>query len=280
MTAIAPPGSRRPRRRGRLVLLVALLVIVAVAVPAGVGAAMWRAYTRRQPTVTDAVPAMDRAIADVLAAAGPDPAVAVTGMVRVAVCRLDAIRTGGRYNRVASLYTTRGDEDTLITRITQALPAGYRASRGAGPAGQAAPMTADAGRDVHLSVRQAGYGWVTATAATGCTTGPGNVITSSPGPGEPGLAAITGVLTQLGTRLASAHRNSLTCPAGAIVTIAAVSATTSTEHVADRVQVPPGARRISLSTDEVAYRQGAVSLVVAVSDDGTAITVRHTVEDC
>jgi hypothetical protein len=280
VTAVAPPASRQPGRRGRLVLLVALLVIVAIAVPAGVGVAMWRAYTRRQPTVTDAIPAMDRAIADVLAAAGPDPAVAVTGVVRVAVCRLDPIRAGGHYNRVASLYTIRGDEDTLITRITQALPAVYHASRQAASLGQAAPMTADAGRNVHLSVRQAGYGWITATAATGCTSGPGNVITGSPGPGEPGLAAITSVLTQFGTRLASAHRNTLTCPAGAIVTIAAVSTPTNTEHVADRVPVPPGVRRIALSTDEVAYRQGAISLVVAVSDDGTAITVRHTVESC
>jgi hypothetical protein len=174
---VAPPGSGRSGRRPRWWLLVAVLVLVAVAAPAGVGVAMWRAYTRRQPTVTDAIPAMDRAIVDVLAAAGPDPAVAVTSVVRVAVCQLDPIRAGGRYNRVASLYTARGEEDTLITRITQALPAGYRASRQAASPGQAAPMTADAGRNVHLSVRQAGYGWITATAATGCTTGPSDVIT-------------------------------------------------------------------------------------------------------
>jgi hypothetical protein len=130
---------------------------------------------------------------------------------------------------------------------------------------------------VHLSVRQLGYGWLTATAATGCTTGPPGALTATAGPGEPELGAVTDLLTRLGTRPATIHKIDLTCPTGQTTTIAAVSQPTNTGNVADRAAaVVTGRREYTYGPDKIAYRDGPVSTIVAVSDDGTAITVRRT----
>jgi hypothetical protein len=268
--------GQNQRMSVRIRWLLTLFVVVAVTVQMGLIVTLWRLHTAHQPTVTDDMPAMDRAVVDTLGAAGPDPAVAVTGIVRAATCKLDALRTGGRYTRAASLYATRGDEDALITRIAQALPAAYHPRREPPPPGAAAPLSADVGHGIHLSVRQLGNGWITATAATGCTTGPAQALNGSPSPGDPGLTAVTEVLTQLGTRPASIHKVVLACPTGQITTVAAVSQPTNTDNVADRLPPRANGRRYTYGPDKVAYRDGTTSLVVAISDDGSAITVRRT----
>lgn len=256
--------------------LLALLVVAAVAAQAGLGVVLWRRHTAHQPKVTADIPTMDRAIVDTLAAAGPDPAVAVTSIVRAAACKLDVLSSCGRYTRSASLYTVRGNEDALITRIAQGLPAGYHPRREPPAAGAAAALSADVGRRVHLSVRHLGYGWITATATTDCTTGTSRPINDSPAPGDPALTTITDELTALGTRPASVHQVVLACPSGQITTIAAVSQPTNTDNLADRLPPRTARREYTFGPDKVAYRDGASSLIVAVSDDGTAITVRHT----
>jgi hypothetical protein len=112
-----------------VIWVLAPLVVVAGGVAAG--AAWWRWDTARQPTVGDAVAVMDRAVADAVVAAGPEAAVAVSSVVRSAVCRINAFRQGGVFTANADLYTDPGGEDGLITVMAQRLSPAYPVRRGA-----------------------------------------------------------------------------------------------------------------------------------------------------
>ncbi|MFD0578040.1 hypothetical protein [Dactylosporangium darangshiense] len=257
--------------------LLAVSVLAALALLAGAAVGVWRWQASRDPKVDTALPDMDRALADVLAAAGDEPAVAVNGLVRAATCPLGVLRTGGRYSRTAELYVAGGDEDTLIGRIAQRLPATYQAHRDTVTSGSAPPLTADLAGGVRVSVRQLGIGWLVADAATGCVAGPATTPDSAPPPEDPAVPAITTLLDSLGTAPAILTTTTLDCPAGQIRTVAAISRSTDSGRLADRLTVPAGARTyLAAGSNRVAYRDGTASIIVAASDDGTAITVRRT----
>jgi hypothetical protein len=61
--------------------------------------------------------------------------------------------------------------------------------------------------------------------------------------------------------------------------VAAVSRPTDSARLDQRLTtVPAGAHRFAAgSANRVAYRDGPVSVVVAASDDSTAVTIQHTV---
>ena len=239
--------------------------------------AWWRWDTARQPVVTDAVPAMRRAVADAVLAAGPAAAVAVSGVVRSSRCRINAVRAGAIFTIRADLYTDIGGEEALITGIAGQLSGSYPVSRGTAGAG-VRPLEADAGQGVRLAVRRIGPGWVTVTARTGCSRGTDPVRPSSP-PGGPGTAAITAAFAALGTRSASFVTHQLDCPQSSLTTVAAVSEPADSARLAERLTtaLPAGARIFaSGDSNRIAYRDGAVSVIVAASDDGTTITSQHT----
>jgi hypothetical protein len=67
---------------------------------------------------------------------------------------------------------------------------------------------------------------------------------------------------------------------GELVTVASVSEPVDTAALQARIAdvVPAGARQFaSGEAHRVAYRDGPVSIVVAAVDDGTAVTVQHTI---
>jgi len=261
--------------RSRRLLGASVLTVLVVA--AGAAIAAWRWDASRDPKVGTAIPDMDRAVSDVLTAAGDAPAIAVSGLVRAATCPLGLLRTGGRYSRTAELYVAGGDEDALIGRIADRLPTAYRAQRSTSSSGSAQPLSADVSSGVRLSVRQLGPGWVVVDAATGCVAGPAATDDSSPATGDPAIPAIDTVLGALGTAAASFSTATVACPSGRTGTVAAISRPTDSGRLGERLVIPAGARNYPVaSANRVAYRDGAVSIVVAASDDGTAITVRRT----
>jgi hypothetical protein len=276
LTAPLHNGGVTVRVRRRLVIgALVLSVVIAGGVAAGV--AWWRWDTARQPTVGEAVAVLDRAVADVVVAAGPEAAVAVSGVVRSTVCRINAFRQGGVFTANADLYTDPGGEDSLISAVAQRLAGAYPVLRGVAVAG-VRPLQASVAGGVELSVRKLSAGWLGVSARTGCSLG----AAASPAPASPGdtgAAGITTLFARLGTRAASFTQHRLDCSGGAIVTVAAVSQPVDSSRLAQRLAaaVPAGARRFaSGESNRVVYRDGQVSVIVAASDDGTAVTSQYT----
>jgi hypothetical protein len=266
--------------RVRRLLLIGVLVLVVVAGGVTAGAAWWRWDTARQPTVGDAVATLDRGVADVLVAAGPDAAVAVGGVVRSSVCRINALRTGGVFTASADLYTDLGGEDSLITAIAQRLSGAYAVRRGVAVSG-VRPLEADVAGRVQLSVRKLSEGWLGVTARTACSLGSAapQATAAAGAAGAAAVAGLTALFARLGTRAASVSEHRLDCAGGAIVTVTAVSAPVDTARLSERLTtaVPAGARRFASGTsNRVVYRDGDVSVIVAASDDGTAVTSQYT----
>jgi hypothetical protein len=139
--------------------------------------------------------------------------------------------------------------------------------------GGARPLAATVRGGVQLSLRQLGDGWLVVSATTGCTAGPDQSADASPPPDDPALPAITGLLAAVGTRPASWSTVSLGC----VRTVAAVSDRTDSGRLAQRLAAPADARVFSVATsNRVAWRSGATSVILAPSDDATTINIRHT----
>ena len=152
-----------PRRRILIAVTAAwavLLVVVAVY------AARHGAPTvRGQSSVAEALPTLDRAIADVAVAASPAaPVPEISGYQEVSrSCSITAVRSGARYERTIHLYVPEGQEPALLDRIRAGLPDRYAAETTLNHR----ELTADAGNFV---VRRGavGPGEVTLNADTGC----------------------------------------------------------------------------------------------------------------
>lgn len=262
------------RRRGWW--LIGLAAVTALSIQAGIVAVVWRQARPRLPGVAAVVPTMDRVIADVVAAAGNDAAVAVSDLVPVTSCQHTPLAKGNRFSRTADLYTAPGAEDALIARIAGALPAADHARRASRTAGGAAPLTADPGSGVHLVVTEIDQGWVAAAAQTDCRTG-----RTRAGAGTPpaaASAALTDLFATLGTGVSGWHTDSVACTGGRIVTVDAVSQATATGDLPHRLagSVPAGARTFTSPSNRLAWLDQTTSVIVAASDDGTHITAQRT----
>jgi hypothetical protein len=266
-------------------LLMIAVVVLAVALPVALGVAAWRSGTGRHGTVAATAPPLaavsadqDRAVAAVLSAVGERAAVAVTSAVPVRACAVGAAR-GSVFARSADLYLDPGGEDALIGAVAAALPSEYRRQRGTAPAGAAAPLTAQVGGSVTLSVAQLGAGWVRATAQSDCRSAPSP---AAPVPAGSAAAAIAVLLNSLGTTPDSTRATVLQCPGGGqAVTWAALSGTADSGQLQARLAptLPASARRFASPANRLPWRDGRTSVIVAASDDGSHITVQYTV-DC
>ncbi|MEU4163514.1 hypothetical protein [Actinoplanes sp. NPDC026670] len=258
---------------GKRLLIAAVVVTLLVAV-AGF-AVWWRWDGDRQPRVGDVVATMNTAVADAVVAAGENAAVTVSAVVAAAECELGFLRRGRVFTAKADLYTDPGGEESLITTIEQGLTGRYVTRRSDAVAGVRA-LQADVG-PVRLSVRRLSPGWLAVTARSECSAG--SVGTGTADPATPGGAAVTSLLATVGTRPAGLTEQRLKCPNGEIVTVSAVSEPVDAGRLATRVNatVPAGARQFAAyDANRVAYRDGPTSVVVAATDDGTAVTAQHT----
>lgn len=258
--------------------LLAVAVTVTVLAAATTGAVLWwRWDTQRQPKVDDVLAAMNAAVADVVTAAGKDAAVAVSPVVRSAECGLGLLRRGGAFTGKADLYVDPGAEDALITGIEQRLPERYTTTRAPAVAGVRA-LQAGSGAAITVSVRRLSPGWLGVSARSRCSLGTAG--TAAPAAGAAvGADTLTALLQKLGTRPATITEQRVRCPTGDIVTLAAISETTQTGALSSRLAdtVPAGARVFRTGdANRVTYRDGPVSVIVAGSDDGTAVSAQHT----
>jgi hypothetical protein len=260
-----------------------LAIVVAVAGLAGVflfGRQLWIAAHSPGPVLpgaADVLPTMDRAVAEVAGAVGDDAAIALAGLTPASGCRVGR-RVGSIYTRKLDIYLTRGGESALIDAIAGRLPPAYSPQREPAVAGAAPPLLAQPGPGVRLSVRQLGEGWLTATAQTDCRAGGARVPEPSSSPDPTVTATVDRILTGLHSRAGQWNHRLAACPAGTLATTVAISTPTDSDNLATRLseQVPLTARLYTAGADRLAYRDGRSSVVVAPTDDGTAVTVRYT----
>jgi len=253
------------------------VALVVAGVLGGAVAGWWRWDTDRRPHVDRVVADLNAAVADVVVAAGAGAAVAVSPVVESARCRL-GLHHGGLFSARADLYTDPGGEDALITEIAQRLPARYGASRGPAVAGFRA-LRGGLGDGVSVAVSRLSPGWLTVVAKSACSLGSAPAPRPPAGP-TPATAALTQLLGGLGTRPASLRDQRVSCAAGGDVdTVSAVSEPVDTAGLAGRLTsiVPTGAHQFTAGdANRVGYRAGTVSVIVAATDDGTAVTAQYT----
>ncbi len=259
-------NSRVTRRRTWWIGLVVVVLIAAGAV------LTWHQLnpgTPTRPSVGPATPLLDQAIDVVVAGAGDDAAVTVSGLVPTTSCD-----GGTRYTRTADLYTDPGSEATVIHRIAQALPPAMAPSWTASLGGGAASLNATLGGGGTLQVLQLDQGWIAATATTDCRA-PGAASSSAAASPDPGL---TSALGSLGTAPTTWHSDAVACTSGQIVTVSTASGTISLDGIAARLaKLPPaGATVFTSPSDRISWRVGNVSTVIAAADDGTHVTAQTT----
>jgi hypothetical protein len=140
------------------------------------------------------------------------------------------------------------------------------------------PLEAGVAGRVQLSVRKLSEGWLGVSARTACSLGTAAPLATAAA-GDADATGSTALFARLGTRAASVSEHRLACAGGAIVTVTAVSAPVDTARLSERLAaaVPAGARRFASGTsNRVVYRDGDVSVIVAATDDGAAVTSQHT----
>jgi len=183
----APPAAPARDSRRRRVLLAVALVWGLVLATVGIWYSFHgRPTAREQTTIAQAQPVVDRAIENVVRAAGLAAVPAVFGFGKVSDCDVTPIRGGVRYERTVWLYTAAGGEADLLDRIVDGLPARYKAEAHGTPH----TMTADAGFFVTVNGSIPVPGLVSVKAGTGCRTlghQPAADPTTAPGPDPLGV---------------------------------------------------------------------------------------------
>ena len=187
---------------------VIVAAVLASLLSAGAVALVWQYARPRLPTLAAATPTLDGAIALVVAAAGDNAAVAVSGLVPSSSCQHTFLAKGSRYTRTADLYTDPGEENAIIDSIAGALPATEHPVRSSDRAAGRESLTADLGDGIQLQVLAVGAGWLAATAIADCRTG--GQAQPTPATDVAALTApVTGLLSHLGTTLAGFHTDAV-----------------------------------------------------------------------
>lgn len=263
----------------RRALTVTAAVVAGAALVTVAGIAIWHYASPAPPAVAAVEAGANDGIIAVTGAVRGRAAFTVTPLVATTACPSGP---GHLYTRTANLYTDPGTEGALITRIAATLPASYRPGR-ANPLGlPVAPLTASAGTGVTLTVQVISPGWLSATTATDCRSGPAAAAAEPAGTGTP-PSAIASYYAALGTRLDSSRTDTLPCSAGAITTTSAVSAQTDPTGIPARLagSVPAGAHRVGTPGNRIIwYAADGTSTVVSAADDGTHVTAQVTTDTC
>jgi hypothetical protein len=134
------------------------------------GAAIWSAHhdpatVREQSGLAEGRQSLDRAVAELVAAAGPGVTVAVQPFQQRSGCRITLSRSGTELDQTVLLTVPDGrDPAVLLDRLAARLPAGWQASYRP----EANRFFADAGDFVAIRGGVDEPSRVTLTAATGC----------------------------------------------------------------------------------------------------------------
>lgn len=105
----------------------ALVWAVVVGVLVVVGVHNGEITAKEQSTVSEALPIVDRTIADLSAVLAPATTVVAIGPYELATegCRITPVRAGNRYQRVLTVYAAAGTEQGLLAGVAENLPEHY-----------------------------------------------------------------------------------------------------------------------------------------------------------
>jgi hypothetical protein len=255
--------------RRRLLIAVTVAWIVLLAALAGYAARHDPPTVRGQTTIAQALPTVDRAVADLTVAAGaPDVVAEITGYRRVGgTCTITAARPGTRYERAVYLYVPAGREGDTVDRIRTGLPRRYdiqvaRIGR--------RELTADAGDFVAVRGGIVGPGQVRISADTGCR--PGDLPGGRTGAAVDGQPVDT-TLAALHVPVADRRTATIGCAGGGAITTAeadgpAGSAPASlVDALAGHTPEP-----VVAQPTVYAYRAGPVGVVARTHDGVVTVT--------
>ncbi|GGM13177.1 hypothetical protein [Micromonospora yangpuensis] len=257
-----PPAPRWPR------WLVAATVVWAVLL----AALTWRSVSDDEPTVREqrtlaqAGPMVDRAVGEIVAAAGDVPVVLLGPDRLDRGCRITPFDDGATLRRTVELLVASDSElRPLLERIAAGLPADYRA--GVRVSDRGLRLYADAGEFVTVEGEPSGPGRLRLTADTGCRPVGGDLPPAA-SPAGPQDGALLKALTALGEQ-APVPREVLTaaCPGGdrQVRTVRAETGPGPDPTVA---LAPLASDAVLLETPEVyAYRSGPTTVVAERLDD-------------
>lgn len=269
----APPGGPfepSPTRRWPRWLLVAVVAwAVLLAVLTGFSVRDDEPTVREQRTLAQAGPVVDRAIGELVAAAGDDTIVELTPARVERGCRVTLFMDGATLERGIVLHTAGDGMRPLLDRIVERLPGSYRA--GVRVTGDGLRLRADAGEFVKIGGGPIGDGLIRLTAGTGCRpVGSGYAVPSAT-LGGPEAEAVADVLRALGRR-AESDPEPLTasCPDGdrSSRTVRASAGPGPRPASLAAALAPVAAGVVLVDTTEVyAYRRGSLGVVVDATGD-------------
>lgn len=231
---------------------------------------------REQTSLAQARSSVDRALAEVATAAGPDTVAALSAYRLGTGCRITTARGGTDLSRVIRLYTAAGSERALLDRLARALPAGFDA-RIPRPIGSAAPaLRADPGNFVALRGQATGPGEIRVEAEAGCRTG-NDLGTPEHGPAPAPIerAPVESVLRALHAGQPQWRAYQAACPGGGTVrTVEAEGSATATPGPLPVALKPVAGVAVPILSEpqRYAYRAGATAIAVRVQEDSVIVT--------
>ncbi|RZU71905.1 hypothetical protein EV384_0239 [Micromonospora kangleipakensis] len=267
----APPtGPDRPapgRRWLRWLLAATVAWAVLLAVLTWVSVRDDPPTVREQRNLAEAGPVVDRAVGELLAAAGDGGAARLVPDALRRGCRITPFADGATLTRGVEVLLADDDVRGLLQRVADRLPAEWRA--GVRVTGEGPVLRADAGEFVAVQGRSAGPGRVRLTADTGCRPiGAGYRAPTAGGGSEAETA--TELLRRFGGAEGPVQVSAAPCPDG---TTARTATAVSAPSRPDRPSLPgtlsqfsDGALHVSATDELYAYRSS--STVVAERADG------------
>ncbi|RIV37221.1 hypothetical protein [Micromonospora radicis] len=224
---------------------------------------------REQRTLAQAVPVVDAAIGElVAAAAGAVPALAPPEIERG--CRITPFATGATLRRQVDLAVAGGEERALLEQVSDGLPAAWRA--GVRVTSDGPRLRADAGEFVTVQGRQVGDGRIRLTAETGCRPVDGEPAAPAPGAAGAEARALAEALRALGaptvepTELVTA-----TCPGGGVSrTVRSADVVPAGSPTAALAPLAGGTPVVE-TPETYAYRRDGVAVLAELGPDGVTL---------
>ncbi|MCX4389240.1 hypothetical protein OG777_20235 [Micromonospora peucetia] len=218
---------------------------------------------REQRSLTEAGPVVDRAVGELVAAAG-DTAV-LTPPVVDRGCRVTPFADGADLSRGVDVFVATGGERTLLEQVADRLPADWRA--GVRATSDGPRLRADAGEFVTVSGRVEGDGRVRLTVDTGCRpVGDGYAVPAIGAAGAEADALAEALRTLGGPAGPAPEPVAAPCPGGG--TARTVRSAGVPAPASPAAALAPVARVPVLDGPQAyAYRRGPVTVVADLSGD-------------
>ncbi|SCL20616.1 hypothetical protein GA0070616_2032 [Micromonospora nigra] len=266
----APPSRQAPER-GWPRWLVALSLVWAVLLVGLTALSVRRdpPTVREQRTLAQAAWVADRAVGRLALAAGDAPLALVPAQVEPG-CRISPFAPGAELVRAVTVLTPAGGERALLERVSEALPADWRAGVRVGTEGPR--LRADAGDFVLVEGRVVAEGRVQLRAVTGCRPVRDGWQPPDGDPTGPETPALSAAAALVDSPFARGRSVQIAfCPDGGVVRTTRVAGPPLADPRPGLTRLAAG--NAAVDTLEVyAYRAGAVSVVAEFGADELEIS--------